>query len=477
MPNPEDAFFLTDTFLGDHMDVAKRARDRINPVPVRTGNQITTENLQHGTGTDDPTSAAEIAAGCNMGSTNPIMLITEVQNNWEKLSKTLGLSEQCTRTARTALEQTSGGGSAAGISLFGVVGAEYNFDSTKFDNYMSERGCGTMGTNLQSVYNQMSSLKCQYASMSTQSNIIANANSSVTVRIIQPSAAAAAAIRETLRDYDDNIRSHDLNRPTPAQLAGLSIEMVNVWLASHERTRSELIRSKNLFQAENPMVASVTNSTINATTKAETTVSVIAEFDTTSTTQVKTAIANAATAVASSAIEQSLGGNALQGNARNFVSSQANNITEQRINQIISQISSNTVRSRSDTQSEIEITGRVSGSTLNAMAASTVDAKVHTTMKAAISIGEELASNIVTSLDAEHSIITRSDGINDALQAILSSATERRKNQNDHDKSFWGGFFTMTSVIVIILIIVGGYFGYKYLQGRSGGGTKYGRRY
>jgi hypothetical protein len=466
MASPADPFYLTDLFLGDHTNPA-RATDRIRPVAVRSGNQIASDNLDYA---NDPNGDPGDSA-CTMPSTNAQMTTAQISDNWEKLAKTLGLNEQCTQTAREVLYNATPTNNGWLAALAGNT-----IDKTYLDNQMSAKGCGSFSTNLNSVYNQMSSLKCQYTKMIATNSTDVKNGANVTVRIVQPSAEAAAEIREILRDYDDHIRSYDLNRPTPAEFIGMSLEMVNVFLSTHERGRAELIRSKNAFQTENPIIASISNSTINAFSKATTTISTIAEFNSTTSASVKTAIKNAATATAVSHIEQSLGLGALPPNARNFVQSQVNDITEQRTNQILSQITQNTVRDRSGAGTVIEITGRVSGSTIIAMADSTVDAKVHSSMKSAISIGEEIASNIVTALDSEHSLLTQSDGVGDSIQAVLNAASERAKYRKEENQSFWGGFFTTTSVIIIVFIIVGGYFGYKYLQGRTGGGMRYGRR-
>jgi hypothetical protein len=467
MASPSDPFYLTDLFLGDHTNPA-RATDRIRPVPVRSGNQIASDNLNYA---NDPSGDPGDSA-CTMPSTNAQMTTAQISDNWEKLAKTLGLNEQCTQTARETLVNLT----PTSSGFWNNISGGSSVDKTYLDNQMQAKGCGSFSTNLNSVYNQMSSLKCQYTKMIATNSTDVKNNANVTVRIIQPSAEAAAEIKEILRDYDDHIRSYDLTRPTPAEFIGMSLEMVNVFLSTHERGRAELIRSKNAFQTENPIIASISNSTINAVSKATTTTSTIAEFDSTSSASVKTSIKNAATATAISHIEQSLGLGALPPNARNFVQSQVNDITEQRTNQILSQITQNTVRDRSGVGTVIEITGRVSGSTIIAMAESTVDAKVHSSMKSAISIGEEIASNIVTALDSEHLLITQSDGVGDAIQGVLNAASERARYRKEENQSFWGGFFTTTSVIIIVFIIVGGYFGYKYLQARTVGGMKYGRR-
>jgi hypothetical protein len=153
--------------------------------------------------------------------------------------------------------------------------------------------------------------------------------------------------------------------------------------------------------------------------KRETKISVMSEFDSNTTAKIKTTISNVASDTAIQNIQQSLGVNALPPNAREYVKKSVTDVTEQRTNQIINQLSDNKITSSQRTGTVIEVTGRVSGTTLNAMAKSTIDVKVHTAMKSAISIGEEIASNIVTALKTEHSIITQSDGIGN----IISGST------------------------------------------------------
>ena len=115
------------------------------------------------------------------------------------------------------------------------------------------------------------------------------------------------------------------------------------------------------------------------------------------------------------------------------------------------------------------------------MVDSSIDVKIFTAMKSAISIGEEVAQHIVTGLTIERQVEQESDGVDDTWQAALDASTERARLRTDETKSFWGGLFTSTSVVIIVAVIVAAIAAYYYMQSQSPGGaikkfTGYGRR-
>ena len=471
----DNPYFLTDMFFGPHTDIADRRQDRIRPVVVSSGENLRTTDLNYG---GSSTSYPAVSAGTNgeNGCNAPSNVNTEnilkgAAENVEAIGKSLGLSQPCIQTAKTHL------GTATPVNNSWLNALTGGVDKTSLDTAMENAGCGQFSTSLTNVFNQMSSLKCQFTNMTVQTDAQTLSNASVTVKIIQPSAENITYIRAIARDYDEQIQYHELHRPQPSEYAGFSLELVNVFLSSWERGKTELIRSKEHFLSENPVIATLQGSTINAESVATSKITTMTEMNASQQTSIIRDIKNTATETAVQKIQSSVGLGALGDNAREYVQQQVSNVTETRENQIVNMLNQNKLRAVNTSSVEVQITGRVSGSTINAMAKSDVDVKVQTALKSAIAIGEQVASQIVTALGIEHSLINRSDGIDNVAQGILNAQSERAKLRKEESESWWGGFFTIFAVIAIILIVVGGYFGYQYLQSRTGGKTMgYGRR-
>jgi hypothetical protein len=303
-------------------------------------------------------------------------------------------------------------------------------------------------------------------------------NVQVSVSINSPSAESVAAITEVALDFDNQIRYYNELRPSPSDFpSNARLEVINAFTSAWERGRNQLVNAKAQFLADNPLTVSLTNSTITARSIASVKYEEITDLDATTTQNVMTSIENVATETAVQKIQQALGVHALPPNSREYIQNQVSNVTTTRETQIVNLINQNNLVIDQNSTIKIDISGRVSNSTIDAMATGSVDVKVLTTLKSAVSIGETVASHIVTGLQIEQSHSTQSDGIDDLWADALDASTERARFRKDENQTFWTGMWIVAAIIACVVL----YFGYQYLTARTGGGIKggmkYGRRY
>jgi hypothetical protein len=474
----DNPYFLSDMFLRNATPFPGRTSRAIQPVGVRSGDQIQLKAIDYG---EDPATNTNMAAATilpeDRGCSNPPnpsssqSILNGAAANAENIAKTLGLSQPCVQAAKAKLTVSAGSQSW----LDTLMG---NRDKTNIDNQMMSSGCGSFSTSLNNVFNEMASLRCQYTSMTSNTASAIYNNVQVSVSINSPSAESVAAITEVAHDFDNQIRYYNELRPSPSDFpSNASLEVINAFTSSWERGRNQLVNAKAQFLADNPLTVSLTNSTITARSIASVKYEEITDLDATTAQNVMTSIENVATETAVQKIQQALGVHALPPNSREYIQNQVSNVTTTRETQIVNLINQNNLVIDQNSAIKIDIFGRVSNSTIDAMATGSVDVKVLTTLKSAVSIGETVASHIVTGLQIEQSHDTQSDGIDGLWADALDASTERARFRKDENETFWTGMWIVGAIIACVVL----YFGYQYLTARTGGGIKggmkYGRRY
>ncbi len=474
----DNPYFLSDMFLRNATPFPGRTSRGIQPVGVRNGDQIQLKAIDYGEDSSTNTNMAEPAQlpedrGCS-NPPNPSSsqsILNGAAANAENIAKTLGLSQPCIQAAKAKLSVSAGSQTWLDTLLGGR-------DKTNVDQQMLSSGCGSFSTSLNNVFNEMASLRCQYTNISSSTNSATYNNVQVSVSINSPSADSVAAITEVAHDFDNQIRYYNELRPSPSDFpSNASLEVINAFTSSWERGRNQLVNAKAQFLADNPLTVSLTDSSITARSIASVKYEEITDLDAATAQNVLTSVENIATETAVQKLQQALGVHALPPNTREYIQNQVSNVTTTRETQIVSLINDNNLVVDQNSAIKIEIFGRVSNSTIDAMASSSIDVKVLTTIKSAVSIGETVASHIVTGLQIEQSHSTQSDGIDGLWADALDASTERARFRKDENQTFWTGMWIVVAIIACIVL----YFGYQYLKARTGGGMKggmnYGRRY
>jgi len=476
----DEPHFLSDLFQIDNVIYRPNQEQVIGNVPVRRADEIPNLMLDYGQlGAESSqklkamTSGPEQDVGCSFDPPSAGKVLAGAGVNSARIAEALGLDSECVISATTNL-----GNEVPKNWWESLVGT----NAAQIDGNMNSTNCGDFSTSLNTIFNEMSSLKCQMSKTVSDVAITFNSSSRIKIMFVAPDPRTRDGIQSVTDSLTRQVEFYMRTQPNVRDYFGLPIEYFNAALSAWRSGFNELTRTLDSWLKDNPISITIRNTTINAKIANLTTLFVSTDMDTDTEAAVIMSVENIATETAIQKIQEALGLNSMPPNARTYIESQVANQTTSRQDQILSQINQNSITVNADDEIYLEIQGSVSNSVINASIENQYDIKVHTAMKSSMSIGETVASNIVAGIKIEQDLITESKGLEDPWKDVLDTGTERLAIRKKASSDFWGGLFASGSVVMIVGIIVAAIAAYYYMQSQSPGGaikkfTGFGRRY
>lgn len=325
----------------------------------------------------------------------PCPKLQEVSDKSPELARSMGLNEQCIKTASNT--NTAAQGSIAGFSLSFMGGFVGQTSIQTMNDTMSESGCGDFFLNVQEIINNNNSISCTLLNASVESSSTAIANAEINI--------TTTPLTQTDQKIVDNI----VNNITDLAIASGNAKYTIVI----EKTIKSLCGVLHV----------ITDRTINFTdSRIENTVNQKIKQLSSLTVSQEQSVANNYSNISRVAavqnLQNTLGVRALSPNTRSVIDNKINENFNNITNNIANIINNNNVNVNSDGSINITSSGNIDIKDTTINNTIEIDIITQAIQKSAIGQGVEIASTIINEATSSATSENVSKGIEDLAIAL-----------------------------------------------------------
>jgi len=381
--------------------------------------------------------------------------IKQTERNLSKLQDAMGMSAKCkTLQKKSMRNKSTSGGMSGGMKVLGGLGGSASFSanfqtaSAALDAELRKEACGSVMMDTKEIMDVVRRMNCTITQNSAETSTQLKARASVEVKIV-PIDGAQEKLQDTLDKLAERVERLK-NFPEIAKMIASQMKSVGTAI---ETFGTITMQNATLKAKAGSKIRSLSQNAASMTSKLDADYKQIAKT------------------VATNAIQQKSGPNA--------IGEQIKSLIDTKIQRQTDDINSEIAQSLSATKVRVDQSGKVLIEAPNAinLKGVTLDANVETDLvtsaitSSSVELGKRIASELMTEAASKTDVVQESEGEShaDLLKAMNEGNAAAIKAQSDgligQIKAISGG---IDPILIVVLIAAAG--AVKGLGGRGGGG-------